>query len=215
MSEGFVALTARRDKNRIAAEDGQPGRFSGMRTKSALPQNRLGIPEVALDEQLHFAVRGGEVSDGHLAAQSMEGVIAGGNDAAGCVEDEFAFRILFEAGENLIEDSHFLGEILRFAFEVSWTVRPTHPGGNAVDAGVSTLFKDGGEARFDLVVAADGRTSECGEIFCPMGFAGTGHADESEAQRLVRIGPHRELESVCEAGKGIQRKVEGGGSTET
>jgi len=56
LSEGFVALAARRDENRIAADDGLVGRFSGMGTKSTLPQNWLGVLEVALNEELDFVV---------------------------------------------------------------------------------------------------------------------------------------------------------------
>jgi hypothetical protein len=196
MSEGFVALTARCDENRIAADDGLLGSFSGMGTKSALPQNGFGVLEVALNENLDFFGSDGEINNGHLAAKAMEGVIAGGNDAAGSVENELALGVLFEAGENFIEDGDFLGEVLCFALEVSRAVRPTHPGGNAVDAAISTRVEGRSEACFDLIVAAHGGASKSGKIFCPMGLARTGHADESETKRLIRIRPHGELESL-------------------
>lgn len=196
MSEGFVALTARRDENRIAADDGLLGCFSGTGTKSPLPQNGFGVLEVTLDEQLGFFGSNGEINNGHLSAKAMEGVIASGNDAASGVENEFALGVLFKAGENFIEDGDFLGEILCLALEVSRTVRPTHPGGDTVDPAVSTRVEGRSEACFDLIVAAHGGASKSGKIFCPMGFAGPGHADERETKRLIRIRPHGELESL-------------------
>ncbi len=108
MRDGFVALTTRRDENRIAADDGLLGRFSGTRPKSPLPKNGLGILKITLDEQLNLLVGGSKVDDGHLAAQAVKGVIAGGNDAAGGVEDEFALGIRFQAGENFIKNGNFL-----------------------------------------------------------------------------------------------------------
>ena len=54
MSEGFVALAARGDENRIAADDGLLWRFSGTGVKRALPKNGLGVLEITLDEELHF-----------------------------------------------------------------------------------------------------------------------------------------------------------------
>jgi len=95
MSEGFVALAARGDENRIAADDGLAGRFSGMWTKSALPQDGLGILEVTLDEQLDFFLGGGEVDDRHLATETMKGVVASGDDAACSVENKFTVGIRF------------------------------------------------------------------------------------------------------------------------
>src|ERR1700739_186674 len=123
-------------------------------------------------------------------------MIASGNDAAGGVEYEFALRVLFEAGENFIKDSDFFRKVLCFALRVGRAVWPTHPGGDAVDSGVATRFEDRSEAGFDLVAAADRGASEGGEIFGPMRFAGTRHADESETERLIRFEPHGELESL-------------------
>jgi hypothetical protein len=196
MSEGFVALAARGDENRIAADDGLLRRFSGMRAKGTLPEDGLGILEITLNEELDFVVGGGEIDDGHLAAEAVKRVIAGGNDAAGSVQNKVALGIFFEAGEDFVEDGDLFGEVLGFALEVIRAVWPTHPGGDAVDAGETPSAKNGSESRFDLVVTADGRTAEGREIFCPVGFASAGHADESETKRLVRMRPHGELKSV-------------------
>ena len=198
MSEGFVALAAGGDENRIAAHDGLLRCFAGMGTKSTLPEDGLGILKIALDEELDFLAGGSEIDNGHLASEAVKGVIAGGDDAAGGVQNEFALRIFFEARQDFVEDGNFFGEVLGFALGVGGTVRPAHPGGNAVDARVAASREDGSEAGFDLIVTADGGTAESGKIFCPVGFAGTGHADESETQRLVRIRRHGELKSVMD-----------------
>jgi len=180
MSKGFVALAARRDENRIAADERLVGRFSGMRLKGALPQNRLRVLQVALNEQLEFFVRCGEVNDGHLAAQAMQSVIAGGYDAAGGIQDKFARGVVLQTGENLVKHSDFFGEVLSSPLRVVRTVRPTHPCRDTVDSAKAACVEGGSEARFDLIVAANGGTTESGEVFCPVRFAGTGHADESE-----------------------------------
>ena len=192
MSKGFVALTASRNKKRITADHGIVGSFSGSRLKDALPQDRLGIPEVALDEQLNFGFGGSEVDDSHLAAQAMQDVIPGTDNAAGGVEDKFAFRISLEGGKHFIEGSDFFAQVFGFALGIGGTVRPAHPSGDTVDAFVAAGVKDRGEAGFDRVVATDGGATESGKIFRPVGFAGTGHADQGETERLVRMRPHRE-----------------------
>ncbi len=159
MSEGFVALAARGNKNRIAADDGLLRCFSGMGTKSTLPEDGLGILKISLDEELDFLAGGSQINNGHLASETVQGVIAGGDDAAGGVQNEIALRIFFEARQDFIEDGNFLGEVLGFALEVSGTVRPAHPGGNAVDARVAASTQYGSEAGFDLIVTADGGTA--------------------------------------------------------
>jgi hypothetical protein len=196
MSEGFVALTARSDKHRIAADDGLMWRFAGLGAKDTLPENGLGILKIALNEKLDFIGGSSEVNDGHLAAESMERVIARGDDAASGVENKFALRIFFQAGKNFGKHGDFFSEVLRFAFGVGRAVGPTHPSSDAVNAGVASGGENGSEAGFDLVVATNRGTTESGEIFGPVGFAGAGHTDESEAKRLVRMRPHGELESV-------------------
>ena len=129
----------------------------------------------------------------------MEGVIAGGNDAASGVQNEFALGVLLQIGENFVEDGNFFGEVVCFALGIVRTVWPAHPSRDAVDAIEAARFEERGKARFDLVVAANGGASEGGEVFCPMGFTGTGHADESETERLIRMRPHRESEIVKDA----------------
>jgi len=171
MSEGFVALAARGDEDRIAADDGLLWRFSGTGVKRALPKNGLGVLEIALDEELHFVVGDSQVDDVHLATEAVESVIAGGDDAAAGVQNEVARGILLEARKDFVEDGDFLGEVLGFALGVSGTVRPTHPGRDAVDAGVVASGEKGTETRFDVIVTADGGTAQGGKIFCPMGFA--------------------------------------------
>jgi len=199
MRQGFVTLASGRDESRIAAGNGIVGSFSGPALESATPQDRLGVLQIALDEQLLFARRSREVHDDHLAAKTEEDVVTGVNNTAGGVEDEFALRICFEVGENLVESGDFFGEVLGFALGVGGAVRPTHPRGDAVDAGVSAGLENGSEARLDFVVAADGGASARGEVLRPMAFSGTRHADEGEAQRrLLRIGGHKELKSVID-----------------
>jgi len=180
MSKGFVAQAARGDENRIAADDGLLWRFSGTCAEAALPKNGLGVLEITLNEELHLLGRGGEVDDRHLAAEAVEGVIAGGNDTSSGVEDEVPLGVLLKTGQDFVENSDFCGEILRLALGIYGAVRPTHPGCNTVDAGVAPRPENGGQARFNLIIAADGGTAERRKIFCPMGFAGTGHTDESE-----------------------------------
>ena len=180
MREGFVALAARGDEHRIAADNGLMRGFAGLRAKDALPQNRLGILEVTLGEQLNFLVGGSKVNNGHLAAQAVKGVIARGDDAAGSVKNKFALGIRLEASEDFIENGNFFGEVLCFALQVSGAVWPAHPCGDAVDAFKAAGFEDRSESRFDLVVTADGGAPEGSKVFCPMGFSGTGHADEGE-----------------------------------
>ena len=101
----------------------------------------------------------------------MESVIAGGDDTAAGIQNEVARGILLEAGKDFVEDGDFLREVLGFALGVRGTVRPTHPGRDAVDAGVIAGGENGTETRFDLIVTADGGTSQSEKIFCPMGFA--------------------------------------------
>ena len=197
MRQGFVTLASGRDESRIAAGNGVVGSFSGPGLESATPQDRLGVLQIALDEQLLFARRSRNVDDDHLAAKTEEDVVTGVDDAAGGVEDEFALGICCEVGENLVESGDFFGEVLGFALGVGGAVRPTHPRGDTIDAGVSAGLENGSEARLDLVVAADGGASARGEVLRPMAFSGTGHADEGEAQRrLLRIGGHKELKSL-------------------
>jgi hypothetical protein len=192
VGEGFVALAARRDEEGITADDGVVGGFTLARLEDTLPEDRFGIFEVTLDEQLCFFGRGGEIEDGHLAAETMEDVITAADDAAGGVEDKFAMRIFFERGEDFVEGGDFFAEIFRFAFGVGGTVGPTHPRGDTVDALIAAGLEDGGEPRFDRIVAADGGTTERSEIFGPVGFTGAGHTDESEAEGFVGVGEHEE-----------------------
>lgn len=97
MGNGFVAPAARSDEKRIAADDSLLRRFAGMGTKSALPKDGLGVLKIALDEELDFFVGRGEIDHGHLAAEAMESMIAGGDDAAGCVQNQVAPGIFFES----------------------------------------------------------------------------------------------------------------------
>ena len=180
MSDGLVALAARRDKNRIAADDGLLRRFSGMRVEGPLPQDRLRILQVTPNEQLDFFLGRSQVDDRHLTTQAMQGVIASRNNAAGGVSTSSRFRSLSRPRE-FRRERQFFRKVPRFAFEIGRTVRPTHPGGHTVDSGMPTRFEDRRETRFDLIVATDGGASKGGEIFRPMGFPGTGHADQSEA----------------------------------
>ena len=210
MSEGFVALAARGDKKRIAAHDGLLRRFSGMGTKRTLPEHRLGILEIAADEKLHFVIGRGEINDSHLAAQAVKRVIAGGDDATGGVEDEIAIGIFLKRREHFIEDGDFFREVLRFALGVSRAVRPAHPRCYAINAGVAAGFQNGSEARFDFVVAADRGAAESREIFRPVGFAGSGHADERKAKRLIGMCRHVELKSVKDAGEERNKKSSSG-----
>lgn len=180
MSDSFVALAARGDESRITADDRSLRRFSGKLTKDTLPENGFGILKVALDEELHFIVGGCEIDDGHLATQAVQRVIAGGDDTAGGIQNEIAFGIFLEIRKDLVEDGNFFGEILGFAFEVRGAVWPAHPGGDAVNAGITTFGEDWREARFDLVVATDRWTTESGEIFGPVGFTGARHTNECE-----------------------------------
>jgi len=215
MRQGFVTLASGRDESRITAGNGVVGSFSGPGPESATPQDRLGVLQIALDEQLLFARRSRDVDDDHLPAKTEEDVVAGVDDTAGGVEDEFAPGIRFEVGENLVESGDFFGEVLRFALGVGGAVGPTHPRGDAIDAGVSAGLENASEARLDLVVATDGRASARREVLRPMAFSGTGHADEGEAQRrLLRIGGHKELKSVIDFREPKNAKENGSGRAE-
>jgi hypothetical protein len=130
----------------------------------------------------------------------MEDVIAGADDAAGGVEDEFAMGIFFERGENFVECGNLLAKIFGFVLGVSGLVGPTHPGGNAVDGLVATGLENGGEASFDGVVTADRGAAECGKILGPMGFSGAGHTNKRETKRLVRLRPHKEFRILAWSG---------------
>lgn len=180
VSESFVALAARGDQNRVAADNGLLRRFARTGTKRTLPEHGLGILKITTNEELDFVAGGGEIHDAHLAAKAIERVIAGGDDAATGVENKIALGILFETGENFVEHSDFFGQVLIFALRISWCVGPAHPGRDTVDASVAAGFEDGSEASFDLIVAADSGTAEGSEIVGPVGFTRTRHTDESE-----------------------------------
>jgi hypothetical protein len=215
MRQGFVTLASGRDESRIAASNGVVGSFSEPGQESATPQDRLGVLQIALDEQLLFARRSREVDDDHLAAKTEEDVVTGVDDTAGGVKDQFALAIGFEVGENLVQSGDFFGEVLGFALRIGGAVRPTHPSGDTIDAGVSAGLENGSEARLDLVVAADGGASARCEVLRPMAFSGTGHADEGEAQRrLLRIGGHKEPKSVIDFREPKNAKENGRGRPE-
>lgn len=180
VSESLIALAARGDENRVAADDGLLRRFSGTRTKRTLPEHGLGILKITTNEELDFFAGCGEIDDGHLTAEAMEGVIAGGDDAAAGVQNEIALGILFETGENFVEDGNFFGQVLVFALRIGGCIGPAHPGRDTIDASVAAGFEDGSETSFDLIVAADGGTAERGEIFGPVRFTRTRHTDERE-----------------------------------
>ena len=180
MRESFVALAACGDENRVAADNGLLRRFSGARTKRPLPQDGLGILEITMNKELDFVAGCGEIDDGHLAAKTMERVIASGDYAAAGVQNKIALGILFEPGENFVEHGDFFGQVLIFALRIGGRIGPAHPGRDTVDARVAAGFEDGSEASFDLIVAADGWTAERGEIFGPVRFTRTRHTDESE-----------------------------------
>ena len=59
MGEGFVALAARRDEERVAADYGVVRGLTGTRLKHTSPEDGLGVFEVTLDEQLRFFGRSG------------------------------------------------------------------------------------------------------------------------------------------------------------
>ena len=200
MRESFIALAARGDEHGIATDDGLVRSFFRTRMKGTLPENRLGILKIALDKELDFVVRSSEVEHGHLAAETVKRVIAGGDDAAGGVEYELAIGILLKAGKDVVKNRDFFGEILGFAFGIGEAIRPTHPSRNTVDAGEATRLQDGSEAGLDLIVATHRGTTQSCKIFGPVRFTGTGHADEGEPQRLIRMRPHGELKSVKDAG---------------
>ena len=174
--------------------------------KGTLPENRLGILKIALNEELDFVMRSSEVEHGHLAAEAVKRVIAGGDDTAGGVEYEFAMGIVLKAGEDVVKDRDFFGEILGFAFGIGGAIRPTHPSRNTIDASEATRLQDGSETGFDLIIAAHGGTAQSCKIFGPVGFTGTGHADEGETQGLIRMRPHGELKSVKDAGRARKYK---------
>ena len=196
MCQSFIALAARRDESRIAAGNRIVRVFWRARLKRPTPQHRFGILQIALDEQLLFVRGCGDVDNGHLAAQAQEDVVAGVDDASGGVENEFTLRVLFEIAEDLVESGDFFGKILGFAFGVGRTVGPAHPGGYAVDAGVSPRLENASEPGFDFVVAADGRAAVGGKVFRPMAFSSARHANQGEAQRSMRISRHNELKSL-------------------
>jgi len=192
VGKSFVAQAAGFDKTWVAANNGIVRRFAGARLENPLPQDGLGILEITLNKKFDLFSGGSEVDDRHVAAEAMEDVIAGADDAAGRIENELALRILFEVGEDFVEDVDLFREVLGLAFRIGGTVGPAHPRGDAIDAGVPARFEDWSEAEFDLVVTADGGTTEDSEILGPVGFAGTGHADQGKAKRLIRMRPHRE-----------------------
>jgi hypothetical protein len=165
MSEGFVALTARGDEQRIAADDGLLRRFARLGPKDALPENGFGILEIALNEKLDFVGGSGEVNDSHLAAEPMESVIASGDNTASGVEDEFALWIFFQARKNFVKNSDFFGEVLGFTFGICGAVGPAHPSSDTIDARVAAGLQNGGEAGLDLIVATDSGAAESREIF--------------------------------------------------
>ena len=191
MRQCFVTLAACRDKSRIAAGDGIVGSFPVPGLESATPQHGFGVLQIARDEQLLLVGGSSEVDDGHLAAQAQQNIVAGVDNAAGGVEDEFALGMFLEIGEDLVEGGDFLGEVSGFAPGVGGAVGPAHPRGHAIDAGVTAGLESGGEAELDFVVATHGGASVGREVLCPMTLSRAGHANESEAQRLFRIRRHR------------------------
>ena len=191
--ESLITPTAGRDEERVTTDDGIVGSFAGPLMKHPLPQNRLGIAKVALDQEVDFLVGSGEIDDGGEFAKAMQDVIAGTNYAASRVDDEFAMRVSFEGGQEIIERGDFFAQVFGFTLTIRGTVGPSHPSSDAVDPFVATCFEDWGETGFNLIVTADRGTSEGIEIFDPMRLAGPGHANEREAKGLVGIRPHGEL----------------------
>jgi hypothetical protein len=181
MSESFVAAAARRDEERIAADDGLARGFSGFRAEGALPKDGLGFLEIPSDEELHLVAGGGEIDNRHLAAEAMEDVIASDDDTAARVEDKVAVRIVLEIREGFIKDGDLCGEVFGFTVSVGRAVRPTHPSCNTLDACVAARSEDRSQAGFDLIIARDRGTADGSEIFCPVRFPGAGHTDQSEA----------------------------------
>jgi len=96
VGQGFVGVAARGDEMRIAAHNSLVRGFAGNGPEAALPKDRLRIAQITLNEKLDLVLRSGKIDDRGLATEPMQGVIAGGNDTAGGIEDEVALGILFE-----------------------------------------------------------------------------------------------------------------------
>lgn len=142
MGEGFVALTPGGNEKRVATDDGVVRSLARTRLENTLPQDRFRIAEIALDEQFGFILGSSEIDDGHAATETVEDVIPGTDDAAGGVEHEFALGVLFESGEDFVEDVDFFREILGFALGIGGAVGPAHPSRDTVDAGVAAGFEN-------------------------------------------------------------------------
>jgi hypothetical protein len=102
MSKGLVATAAGGDEEGIATHDGLLRLLTWARAERALPKDRLGFLEIALDQELHFVAGSGEVDNCHLPPETVKDMIASDDDAATCVEDEVAVTMVLEIGENFI-----------------------------------------------------------------------------------------------------------------
>jgi hypothetical protein len=206
MRERLVALPAGGDKSRITARDSIVWRFPRARLKGTAPEDGLRVFQVAANEELLLVVRGGEMDDDHLAAETVKEMVAGVDDAAAGVEDEIVTGIFFEAGQNFVKRGNFFGQIASLVLGIGRTIGPSHPSGHTVDAGVTSGSQDGSEAFFNLAVGGDRRIASSGNALGPIGLAGTRHADQGNPQRLIRMRPHKESRIVSEAGCDGKRK---------
>ena len=134
-------------------------------TRSSLARPIAAVMAIAASD---FVLSGSEIDDRHLSAETVERVIAGGDDAARGVEDQAKLGVFFEGGKHFVEDGNLCSEVFRFAPRVARAVRPAHPGSHPVNALVATRCEDPSEARFDVIVRAERRAAERRKMFCPV-----------------------------------------------
>ncbi len=105
------------------------------------------------------------------------------DNTAGSVKNQPAVRVLLKAGQNFIQRRNFFGKVLGFALGVGGTVRPAHPRGDTIDAPKTAGLQGAqGELRSDR----QRKWRDIGkQMSGPIGFAGTGHADERKTEWLM------------------------------
>src|SRR5216684_397597 len=151
----LVALPPGGDQCGVASRHGFAWCFPRSRLKRAAPQDRLGISHITLDQELLFFRRHRQIHYRHLPPQPHEQVISGVNHASCRIENQLLLPIPLQHVQDFVERVNLFREILGFASRVGRTIRPAHPGSNAVDSGVSAGGKPRRQLLLDAVVAGD------------------------------------------------------------
>src|SRR6202521_2427180 len=152
----FVAVTPGHNQCGIAPRNGFVPGFARSRLKGTAPKDRLGIRQIALDEELLLGRRRRQIDHGHLPPQPHQQIVSRVDHTSGRIENQFLLPFLFQRGQDLVKRVNLFGEIVGFASDIAGTIWPTHPRSTAFDSSITGGGEPSCQALLDAVVTGDG-----------------------------------------------------------